>query len=79
MWAAVVVATVSAVATNVQRIDAEQDAEIQAREDKERALKAQEFAEKEGEGVGSLGRISLGIDNTLDDDIRKSGQSNISI
>lgn len=70
---------VTAVAANVQAIDAEQDAESQARKDKADALEAAQFAETEGEGIGMLGNINLSIDNTLDDDIRKSGQSNLSI
>lgn len=70
---------VTAVAANVQAIDAKQDAESQAKKDKADALEAAQFAETEGEGIGMLGNINLSIDNTLDDDIRKSGQSNLSI
>lgn len=70
---------VTAVGANIQAIDAKQDAESQARIDKADALEAAQFAETEGEGIGMLGNINLSIDNTLDDDIRKSGQSNLSI
>jgi hypothetical protein len=69
----------STVVDNVRAIDAQQDAEKQAKQDKADALKAAEFAETEGEGIGSLGNINLTVDNTLDDDIRKQGQSNLSI
>jgi hypothetical protein len=69
----------STVVDNVRAIDAQQDAEKQAKQDKADALKASEFAETEGEGIGSLGNINLTVDNTLDDDIRKQGQSNLSI
>jgi hypothetical protein len=69
----------STVVDNVRSIDAQQDAESKAKKDKADALKAAEFAETEGEGIGSLGNINLTVDNTLDDDIRKQGQSNLSI
>ncbi len=70
---------VSAVAMNVQAIDAKQDAEKDAEEARTAALEAAQFAETEGEGIGTLGNINLSIDDSLDDDIRKSGQSNLSI
>lgn len=73
------IAVVGSVVQNVRSIDAQQDAESQAKKDKADALKAAEFAETEGEGIGSLGNINLTVDNTLDDDIRKQGQSNLSI
>jgi hypothetical protein len=69
----------STVVDTVRSIDAQQDAESKAKKDKADALKAAEFAETEGEGIGSLGNINLTVDNTLDDDIRKQGQSNLSI
>ena len=69
---------VSAVAMNVQAIDAKQDAEKDAEEARTAALEAAQFAETEGEGIGMLGNINLSIDDSLDDDIRKSGQSNLS-
>jgi len=70
---------VGATVANVQAIDAKQDATKQAREDKARALEAAQFAETEGEGIGDTANINLSIDDTLDDDIRKQGQSNLSI
>jgi hypothetical protein len=73
------IAVVGSVVQNVRSIDAQQDAESQAKKDKAAALRAAEFAETEGEGIGSLGNINLTVDNTLDDDIRKQGQSNLSI
>jgi hypothetical protein len=72
-------AVVGGVIGNVQAIDAQQDAESQAKKDKALALEAAQFAETEGEGIGNVGSINLSIDDTIDDDIRKQGQSNLSI
>ena len=67
------------VVQNVQAIDARQDAKEQAKKDKADALRAQQFAETEGEGQGMLGNINLSIDSSIDDDIRSQGKSNLSI
>jgi hypothetical protein len=69
----------TAVVGNVQAIDARQDAESQAKKDRAAALEAAQFAETEGEGIGNIGNINLSIDDSIDDDIRKQGQSNLSI
>ena len=68
-----------AVVDNVRAIDAQQDAESQAKKDKATALRAAEFAATEGEGIGMTGNINLSVDDSIDDDIRKQGQSNLSI
>ena len=68
-----------AVVQNVQAIDARQDANEQAKKDKADALRAQQFAETEGEGQGMLGNVNLSIDSSIDDDIRSQGKSNLSI
>ena len=77
-FVAAAIITTSVIA-NVQNIDAKQEAESQAKKDKAAALEAAQFAETEGEGIGNTGNINLSIDDTLDDDIRKQGQSNLSI
>ena len=69
----------SAVVMNVQAIDGRQKANEQAKQDKADALRAQQFAETEGEGQGMLGNINLSVDESIDDDVRSSGQSNLSI
>lgn len=79
MWVAVGVIAASSVYSTMEAKDAQDEAEIQAEKDREYAAEAAEFAETEGEGVGQLGNINLGIDKTIDDDLRKSGQSNLSI
>jgi len=58
--------------------DAQRDAKEQAKKDKADALRAEQFADTEGEGQGMLGNISLAIDEDVDTDIL-SGTSNISI
>ncbi len=68
-----------AVVQNVQAIDARQDAKEQFKKDQAAALEAQQFADTEGEGVGSMGNINLSIDSSIDDDVRSQGKSNLSI
>ena len=68
-----------AVVQNVQAIDARQDAKEQFKKDKAAALEAQQFADTEGEGVGSMGNINLSIDSSIDDDVRSQGKANVSI
>lgn len=68
-----------AVVQNVQAIDARQDAKEQFKKDQAAALEAQQFADTEGEGVGSMGNINLSIDSSIDDDVRSQGESNLSI
>lgn len=47
---------------------ARKKAEKDALEAEKQARKAEVFAETEGEGVGSLGKISLEVDDDLDED-----------
>lgn len=47
---------------------AQKKAEEDALEAEKQARKAEVFAETEGEGVGSLGKISLEVDDDLDED-----------
>ena len=79
MWVAVGVMAVSSVYTAVESKKAADDAKDQAKLDKANALKAAQFADEEGEGIGQLGNINLSIDDTLDDDARRQGKSNLSI
>lgn len=56
-------------------------AELKANKDEIAARKAEVFAETEGEGIGSLGRISLEVDEDVEENIRatKLGKSTVSI
>lgn len=47
---------------------AKRDAEKAALKAEKDARKAEVFAETEGEGVGNLGRVSLEVDQTLDEE-----------
>ena len=58
--------------------NAADDAKQQAKEDRADALRAEQFAETEGEGQGSLGNVSLAIDEDVSSEVM-SGTSNISI
>ena len=58
--------------------NAADDARQQAKEDRADALRAEQFAETEGEGQGSLGNVSLAIDEDVSSEVM-SGTSNISI
>ena len=66
---AIVVSTVgiSIQQKNAQK-QAKRDAEKQALEAEKQSRKAEVFAETEGEGVGSLGKVSLEVDDELDED-----------
>ena len=81
MWVAVGVAVVSASSayTAHEARDAAKEARQQAELDKAQALEAAQFADEEGDGIGQLGKINLSIDDTLDDDVRRQGKSNLSI
>lgn len=63
---------VSSVATQVQsrkaQKKAKRDAEQQAITDEMNSRKAETFADTEGEGIGQLGKISLEVDDELDED-----------
>lgn len=63
---------VTSVATTVRQQNAQKAAAKKAEKDAleadAQARKAEVFAETEGEGVGSLGQISLEVDDELDDD-----------
>ena len=81
MWAVTAVVAISAAGAAYQdkkEGDARDDAADQARKDRVDALRAEQFADTEGEGQGSLGNISLAIDEDVDDEVL-SGKSNISI
>tara|TARA_R110002020_G_scaffold36419_7_gene109522 strand:+ start:5583 stop:5846 length:264 start_codon:yes stop_codon:yes gene_type:complete len=56
-------------------------AELQANKDEISARKAEVFAETEGEGIGSLGTVSLEVDEDVEENIRatKLGKSTVSI
>ena len=63
---------VSAVGTTVQQQQAQKKAKRNAEKDaleaEQQARKAEVFAETEGEGIGDLGRISLEVDDDLEED-----------
>ena len=63
---------VSGVATQVQQKKAQKKAKKAAEKDAleadRQARKAEVFAETEGEGIGSLGQISLEVDDDLEDE-----------
>jgi hypothetical protein len=56
-------------------------AEEKANRDEISARKAEAFAETEGEGIGSLGTMSLEVDEDVDDNVRASnlGKSTVRI
>ena len=69
---AVLVAT-TALSANVQRNaakNAKKDAKKQAIEDEKNLRKAEVFAETEGAGVGNLGKVSMEIDDELDQELK---------
>ncbi len=51
----------------------------QALQDKIDARKAEVFAETEGQGVGNLGKVTLGIDDEIDpeQELSKKGKSKV--
>lgn len=63
---------VSAIGTQMQQRNAakqaKRDAEKAALQADKDARKAEVFAETEGEGVGNLGRVSLEVDQNLDEE-----------
>lgn len=79
MWVAVGVMAAASVYSAVEADKARDEAKDKAKKDKADALRAQQFAEEEGEGIGQLGNINLSIDDTLDDDLKRQGKSNLSI
>lgn len=72
---------VTGVASQVQQRSAQKkakkDAEKAALESERQARKAEVFADTEGEGIGSLGQISLEVDDDLDEDKELSGNVRI--
>lgn len=72
---------VTGVATQVQqkkaRKKARKNAEKDALEADIQARKAEVFAETEGEGIGSLGQISLEVDDLEDEDELSTGNIRI--
>lgn len=83
-WAITAVVSSAVISAGSSAYQADQEgkardkAEQQAKEDRANALRAEQFANTEGEGQGSLGNINLAIDEDVDDDVL-SGKSNISI
>jgi hypothetical protein len=67
----------SAVMQRKAQKKAKRDAEKQALEDQKQARKAEVFAETEGQGIGSLGNISLEVDEELDEDEELTGNLRI--
>lgn len=74
--AAVAVTTYAGVDANKR---AGKKARKQALQDKIDARKAEVFAETEGQGVGNLGKVTLGIDDELDpeQELSRKGKSKV--
>ena len=72
---------VSSVGTTMQQKKAQKKAKKNAEKDAleadKQARKAEVFAETEGEGIGNLGRVSLEVDDDLDDDEISTGNIRI--
>lgn len=72
-----------AVTTTYAGVDANKRAAKKARkqalQDKIDARKAEVFAETEGQGVGNLGKVTLGIDDEIDpeQELSKKGKSKV--
>jgi len=79
-WAITAIAVIAGgtIHQSIEADKAAKDAKEQAEKDKADALRAEQFADTEGEGQGMLGNISLAIDEDVDDEVL-SGKSNISI
>lgn len=80
--AAAVVGTVGSTLYQAnQAKKAEKRAKKEALEDRLEARRAEVYAETEGEGVGSLGEVRLGIDDEIDEEeeLRKGKTTNLSI
>lgn len=80
MWAVTAVATVvgSTLYTAHKADKAQERARKDAKQDRADALRAEQFAETEGEGQGSIGSISLAVEERVDNDLL-TGDSNISL
>ncbi len=78
---AVVAVTATSLYASSEQQKAQRAANKQAEEDsldaEMRARKAETFAETEGEGIGSLGKVSLEIDE--DEEVSTKSSSSISI
>jgi hypothetical protein len=70
--AIVATTTVTQVQARKEQKKAKKQAEKDALEAEKQARKSEVFAETEGEGVGSLGKISLEVDDELDEDLEVS-------
>lgn len=83
-WVAAAVGTTIAASTlyqeRQQRIAAKK-AKKDVIRDRNRARKAEVFAETEGQGIGDLGEVQLGIDEEIDEEeeLRKGKSSSLSI
>ena len=81
MWVATSVLAITAIGGTIQakaEDDARKEAEEQAKKDRAEALRAEQFADTEGEGQGQLGNINLAIDDDVDTNV-SLGKSNISL
>lgn len=81
MWgvtAVVAVSLASSVYQAEQEKKAKKDAEKQAKKDRADALRAEQFADTEGEGQGMLGNISLAVDDEVDSEVL-SGNAKVAI
>lgn len=79
MWVATAVVATSSIYSAIEADKAKDEAKEQAKKDAARAREAEQFAKQDGAGIGQFGTIDMSVDETLDDDIRKSGSSNLSI
>ena len=78
---AIVTSAVIGAGTSMYQADkaeeAAEDAERQAEEDRLRAEKAAKLADREGGGIGSLGKIDLAIDDEIDENRTVGGSISI--
>jgi hypothetical protein len=77
-WLITTIIATTAVSVDAQK-RAQKKARKQALQDKIDARKAEVFAETEGQGVGNLGKVTLGIDDEIDpeQELSKKGKSKV--
>ena len=71
--AGTILVTTTALNANIQRNarnNAKKDGKKQALEDEKQLRKSEVFAETEGAGLGSLGKVSMELDDELDQELK---------
>ena len=75
----VAVSTASAVYQSKKEEEAKKEAKDAAEDARLEAIRAENFADTEGEGQGQLGKVSLALDDELDDELAVTGKANITL